>query len=63
MDLFQLTKEQKEKIRKHGLTFFCPFCVRGYQRIYGEPKESTRQPLPFASIINGLEANAFGQNE
>ena len=32
MDLFEFTPKQKEKIRQHGLTHFCPNCMTGYQR-------------------------------
>ena len=56
MDLFNLTSEQKEKITKYGLNYFCPICMRGYQRTELERKESTQQPLPFATIVKGLEA-------
>lgn len=31
-DLFDFTPKQKEKVRQHGLTHFCPRCSRGYQR-------------------------------
>ena len=33
MDLLDFTPKQKEKVREHGLTHFCPRCMRGYQRI------------------------------
>lgn len=32
MNMFDFTPEQREKVRKHGLTHFCPRCARGYQR-------------------------------
>ena len=32
MNVFDFTEKQKEKVRQHGLTHFCPRCSRGYQR-------------------------------
>lgn len=32
MIMFNFTYEQREKVRKHGLTHFCLRCSRGYQR-------------------------------
>lgn len=32
MDLFDFTPKQRQKVREHGLTYFCPRCMRGYQR-------------------------------
>ena len=32
MDLFDFTPKQKQKVREHGLTHFCPRCMKGYQR-------------------------------
>lgn len=32
MELFGFTRKQKQKVREHELTHFCPRCMRGYQR-------------------------------
>lgn len=32
MDLFGLSQQQKQKLREHQCTHFCPRCMKGFQR-------------------------------
>lgn len=47
MILFNLTSEQKETISKHGLNYFCPVCMRGYQRTHKRTEIKQYKPTPY----------------
>jgi len=46
MDLFGLSHQQKQKLREHQCTHFCPRCMKGFQR-EEQPLSEESENCPF----------------